>query len=288
MILCDKIIGKNFKLAEVGDLHLGNIAFAEDKLDETIDVIGTNNYRFVAKGDMIEGIHVLDPRFSPAAHKGKHAMVYEQCRIVAEKFRPIKHLCVAWINGNHELSKSIQPIINPGHVITRDMLGINVPVAFTFKGRFAEHFMGLWTHGNVYVNSMAGDPDQIALNNAIRMKRKLRNLPGTGDCNLISCAHGHKAIHRPPTDRQYIIGINGLHSTRTSNFIGPNGETDENSRHYVMSPSYLKTVEAQEFGEGVDDILTYSERFGYSDTDIGCILSTIKSGYLEHVQKVIL
>jgi len=266
MLLHKNIVGKNFDVALLGDIHLGNIACLEDKLDSAISMIGENNWYWGCMGDAIEGISILDPRFSPEVHGGKFGMVSDQCLKVAEHFMPIKKRCLFWLEGNHETKKTVRSVMKCGKDIT-GRLGIEVPVAFSVKIQLAEEFKLYATHGRLSVNSMAGDPDQIKLNESIRIKRKLRNKP-IADCHVAAVGHIHKLRTREPFAQLDIYGIDKLHAEYNSQYTAGHS-IHRDSKYYISTGSFLKSVVDQKWEPGVEDIMTYVEENMYDQTELG-------------------
>lgn len=94
-----RIGGEKLILSFLGDLHLGSPNFDEPAFDKTVEWIRDSGALWVGMGDLIEcatktsiGAGVYDQVLTPQ----------EQIERVPEKLRPISHLCVGMISGNHE------------------------------------------------------------------------------------------------------------------------------------------------------------------------------------------
>jgi len=284
---------KDFRIAFFTDGHDGNIAASDPAKDKAVNYVkNRKDMYWGASGDMCDCIHVLDPRYDPAITKGKAALIDLQVKHVAKVFRPIAKRCLWWGLGNHEMTGAIKYTTDPAARI-QEKMGINVPCAFDMKLKITDKCNGLITHGAFIPRSRAGDPDQIALNDGVSMKRKLRDIPGSGDCHFMQCGHGHRLILRNPIDRLYVSGIGELASNYVSRFYADTGEVHPDSRFYFMSGGFMRTVHVTEWdskakpGEGnIGNATTYSERRGYGSSDIGFYVGHFVNNTLDRIEEV--
>lgn len=284
MLLYKTDLGKDVDVALISDSHLGNVACSEEKLEEAVGIAKSEKMPIIIQGDMIEAKHITHPHWSPDVHEGKYGLISDQCAEIADKFYSVRKQIVSWGYGNHENNKGIIPIMKPWQEIKKN-LKIDVPSAFTIKIELCPGLRGLFSHGNIYVNSMAGDPDQIRLGNAIRMKRRLEKLPGVDDCKIVSTAHGHRLINRDPSERIYIGGIDELKQIDKAEFrCGDLIHTSDT--FYCMTGSFLKSVAAQSWKPGVEDVATYTELASYGYTELGFQVMHIRNGKLESVEAI--
>ena len=263
-----------FNLHLLGDTHIGNIAFAEEKLKKVIQRIKRDKKGLVGlMGDMCEAIHVGDKRYSPDVHAGKFGRITEQAKHVANLLRPIKDQIVFCLDGNHE--NKLRDVLNVGELI-RDYLDCPMKYgAFSMKVDFGA-FKLFAVHGRGSVNSMAGDPKQIEVNDGIRIKRKLRHL--AGDCMVMCLGHIHKMRVCEPTSGLHMVDgedgdLKGVYPTIAHT---PEGAIPEEYRWYGSTGSFLRTQ--------MDGVTTYSEEGMYSPTELGYLKVIVGDGV--RVEKV--
>jgi len=97
-----------FHVVPLGDIHLGNVACNEELLQSVIDgILATNTY-WIGMGDYCEFINIQDKRFNPddtADWITKHNFT-DLAGAQYERFigyvKPIAHLCLGLLEGNHE------------------------------------------------------------------------------------------------------------------------------------------------------------------------------------------
>jgi hypothetical protein len=202
---------------------------------------------------------------------------------IASIFEPIKDKCLFWLEGNHEMKKTVRSVVKCGDDII-GRLGIEVPVAFSVKAKFADNFTGYFTHGRLTVTSMAGDPDQIKLNESIRIKRKLRNKP-IADCHLAAVGHIHKLRTREPIKQLDIVGTDDLEAVYSTEY--KSGEAiHRDSKYYISTGSFLKSVIAQKWEPGVEDEMTYVEENMYDQTELGYQVVHVRGGKIDSTEEV--
>ena len=300
MLLWDNVVGKTFKHAMISDAHLGTLQSSHDAFNTAIEMIGTNNWYWSLGGDVIEAKHPGHPHFEPDLHEGMSACIEAQSKYAVKKLRPIKKRCVGWLIGNHEDGQSIKNIMNAGRYMVHE-LGIRVPVAWTLKVRLAEHYINFYTHGKLRVNSTAGSPQQIETNEAESVKRRLWDLPGVSDADVVGVAHIHRVRIAPPVQNIDIYGLEHLEQEINSRYTQGHS-LHKDSKWYCSTGSFMRTTIAKKFDPdepildadgdvqeyGTKDLLCYSERFMYKKTEIGFVLVTVKNGYVENVEKILL
>jgi hypothetical protein len=263
-----------------GDDHIGNLAVSYSSLNKLIKIINDDPIaRWGNMGDGLECIYVGDRRFQLDIHGGKYERFLEQAKYWMELHRPIIPMMLFYLDGNHE--EKLYHILKPGEFIA-DMIkrefGVKVIApGRTIKGIFTDHFRLYATHGSGTVQSRAGDPDQIDLNESLWIKRKLRH--SAGDCNVMAMGHIHKLRVRPPSTRQFLHGEKKIEQRYEDQFVN-RGLIHEDSRWYCSTGSVLRTF--------ILGATTYSEKAMYPPTELGMIRLVVKGGRLKDVQKVTL
>ncbi|MEM1800924.1 MAG: metallophosphoesterase [Desulfurococcaceae archaeon] len=102
-----KIRGKMIYIEPIGDVHLGNPAFNEEKLLERIDEIRRDDDRYwIGMGDYIDNIRPyrrggIDSRWNYSVLEGIPFWLDEWDKFV-EYVKPIKDKCLGMLWGNHE------------------------------------------------------------------------------------------------------------------------------------------------------------------------------------------
>ena len=268
---------KNCSIYLLGDTHIGRVGIADKKLEQAIKLVKKKREnRFVMMGDAVESIFVGDKRYNPAeTGGGKYKTADEQCKDVAEIFKPIADKCLAWLDGNHE--EKVHAIINTAATIEK-YIGCALP----HGGRSAKIIISdetkIWaTHGNGIISMKAGDPSQRRRNEEIRVKRALRDLQG--DCILMAMGHVHKVIVCKPEPGLAIIGD-------TQQQIYPSfaktkeGYIPEEYRWYAATGSFV-------LGQ-LEGVTTYVEKAMFSPTELGMVEAVIRGGRLASVEKILL
>ena len=301
MLLDDRTVGKNFKIAFITDWHRGNRASSKDAIMETVEMIGVNNWYWWHLGDGIEATHLYNKYFDPLTQHGRNNEIKFQCQDFASIVRPIKSRCLALNEGNHERRKAIKSVLD-ATVEIRSLLGIDVPVAFTIKRKVADNCMIYGVHSNIYTNSQAKQSQKQRYDNECNsIKNRLVKLPGISDADAVLCGHGHKLRTIPPVMNTDIYGIDTLKMEQNRDFrAGHSIHAD--SKWYGMCGGALRTVIAKKYdpeadkvisdatgevlSKGTVDITTYSEAGGYGYTDMGFSLATIDGGRLQNIEEI--
>ena len=271
---------ENYRLFLWGDTHIGNGATSYDAINEFVNEVKKyKNVFWASGGDQIEAISVTDKRFDIDTHgkSGRVLKLKEQVNAFVNLFSPIADKGLWILDGNHEYK-----YINLWN-LTEDMADkLNMIYGtYTIRANMGNYKILDW-HGWGSVNSRAGDKKQRETNEAIKKKRKMRDM--APDCLINVMHHIHKArIHRP--DPEFVIIENRGHLQQeyvTSSPIQYKNISyyPEEMRWYASSGSALRT-----FALGHS---AYSERFGYPPTELAYIEVIVKKGFPADIKKKVL
>ena len=266
---------QTYRVYLMGDLHIGRIGVAEKKIQTAIDIINEDRNGYVClMGDLVESITPSDKRYKPAEQSGKHARITSQCDDVIDMFKPIAHKVLSILIGNHEWK--VEETLNTAEYI-RDGLGLDIKTGSWTNKVILSDSIKLWlTHGHGSINHKAGDPEQRERNEAIAIKRKLRDL--SADCIIMAMGHVHKLRICKPSKRLWIVDGK---QTYPETIIDPaTGGISEDMRYYCSTGSFVTG-----YVEGVD---TYVERAQYAPTELGMIKCSIQQDKVKDVEKIIL
>jgi hypothetical protein len=272
--------GDTFNFYAIGDLHVGRRGLAEHKIEECISLIKDDPIGCAGvMGDICETIKPSDKRFTiQEQDTGKFARLSQQWEYAAELLNPISDKLVFILDGNHEevvydvchISSEIVKMISPDEGIACG--GRSAKVFFTDK------IKGFFTHGSGSVQSKAGDPEQRERNDAINIKRKLRDLQG--DCILMGMGHIHKMRICKPTVELMLVGDGkDIKQVYTEPYFGPHGEVNEDKRFYFSSGAFMPLL--------MEGVTTYAEKAMYTPTEMGMIKCSVEEGAVKSVEKVI-
>jgi hypothetical protein len=280
MEICDfrKRLPKDFNLYFPSDWHEGTEAFYENGAKKEIDIIKKDKIGFwVFGGDACESITTDDKRYNPAEHQGKYAKIMEQVEHVAYLMRDAKDKCLAIMQGNHEFKLSTRNIVDVDKSIAKS-LGQHVRApGFTMIAKLPG-FKLFFTHGGRNTNHTAGDRQQRENNEAIWVKKYLRDLQG--DCLVMGTGHGHKQRIRKPLYELNIIEKDGEEKqTYPTMMKSEDGVIHEDMRWYFMTGALRKLR--------CEGITTYSEMAGFRPSELGMIKLIVKDNMPVDCVKVI-
>lgn len=103
--------GEWIYIEPLGDLHIGNVAFEEQKLLERIEAIKKDPNRYwIGMGDYIDAISPwkkgdIDKRFEENVFLSSYPTLNKQIDRFIEIMKPIKDKCLGLLWGNHEWGK---------------------------------------------------------------------------------------------------------------------------------------------------------------------------------------
>lgn len=276
----------DFTIADLSDFHLGSPNCAENKLIETIEQIKQTPNRYVVfKGDAIEAITPGDKRYVHSCVKDDLKSPKEQADRVIQMFRPIKDRILAWGIGNHE--DKLTNTMAFGQYMAES---IGCPYgAWNFKIIYTDSngdlmFKTYHTHGRHGLHSNAKDDIQYDANRRAALKNMFVRL-GHADCIYESRGHDHQLLVVDPTvQNKLYLTDNGktvkqhYHQSCSQNaeYIPPD------SRWYATTGSFRKL-----YTPSGTYAVDYGEIAGYSPSEIGYALVTVKGKKITGVEKVV-
>jgi len=252
-----------FSIWAIFDIHLGNIGCSKEHLLKDIDRIRRDPYSlWVGGGDSIDCIYPGDKRFDPECFPPEFS-VRDLTKISAllvshllSYFRPIKHKCLGWGYGNHELAYMRRDSTAFLHDYIVQKLGTRnmrysgwMDLYFVYdpssRGVTMKHSD---IHPTVYTSRLRVFSHHGAGSAATAGGKinRLKSLVDMTDADLVLCGHLHEAISKP--------------------FVRLSGGTDCNEVKQrvtmgMMTGSYLRI-----YG---DDHTSYGEQMAYFPTTIG-------------------
>ena len=273
----------DFNLYLIGDWHVGNVAFARERLKKDIARIKRDKMGYVGlMGDLAESIHLGDKRYDPSIHHsdkgnktaGRFETADQQAGEIAKMLYPIKDRILWYLTGNHE--EKIAKTANSANMVVRT-LGVDIPVGFSVKIELTPKLKVFAIHGAGVVRSRAGDRKQVETNDGITLKRRLKDL--MGDCMLMAMGHIHSVRICSPEPHLMLVddGDGELKGVYAKASVSPEGVVAVEDRYYCSTGSYLRGF--------MDGVTTYSERAMYPPCEIGGVRCEIREDELVGAKK---
>lgn len=178
----------------IADVHLGHKNFNKKKLVEVLSWVAENEALWFGGGDLIENSN----KNSIGAGWAEQTMLpQEQIGYMVELLKPIKHLCLGLVNGNHEDRAYRDSGINPSMLIA-NMLGVQ----FAGDEIFIIVANDKKTTGKGRAYSIYGAHTKASNKNAgLAFNGMERNIGTWLNCDVICKAHGHDLGLSPPSIR---------------------------------------------------------------------------------------
>jgi len=227
----------------LGDLHVGNLGFVEEKLKKRVNAIAKERNRYwIGMGDYIEAIYptsggITDKRFTHKHIDRRFLTPEDQIDYVVKLLEPIKHKCFGLLTGNHEWKLEDRYGINITKMIA-DRLGVDAfgPMAFIrlFLKGMKTPIIIFTLHGH-YTGRKTGG----ALN-------KITDLASYFDADIYFMGHVHKRL----VHKEDCITVQG-------------NEIIQATRLFALTGSFLRS-----YSLGVE---TYVERKALPPGRIGTI-----------------
>jgi len=260
------------------DMHIGNAATSFHAVDNAVRIVADDPIGYCGQpGDALEAIHLGDKRFDLDVHAGAFSTYSAQKKEYIRRIEPVASKMLFQLFGNHEWKLK--------HFIEKDDIGqaINdaggnvISGGFSIVARLTPYCKIFVIHGSRTVNSQAGERKQREMNDALRVKRLMRNI--RSDCHAMIMAHIHKVRILAPSEDMHIVG-NGERDRDyfVTNFIGDHGIIHQDSRWYASTGACLKTYD--------DEHTTYGEIAMYEPTEMAMICLEVRDGRLQYIRKV--
>lgn len=283
----------SYELYMIGDTHIGNASFKENLLKKCLRSVKASKHRYVALGgDIIDAISTDDKRFNIDSVDPAAVRISKQRDVAVDQFRSVADRILWALDGNHEfklnkimiITEEIMEKLEVTYDFGKDRGGVQ-PAYGTYMAKAnMGSFKILDWHGWGGCNSRAGDQHQREMNEQIWVKRKLRDLSSDTACNIQH--HGHKIRIHPPSSQLLLTSsqdgrLKASYSQPTKIKIDDEGGyyIPEEQRWYAMSGAFL--------GGMSEGFSSYSERFGYAPTDLGCVKVIVKNDEFQGIEKYI-
>lgn len=267
--------GQNFNVFWMGDEHVGNSGISEHSVAEFISAVKRKKNSFIINmGDNLESINVKDKRYSVDVHGSKGSRLQAQRDGYIKLFDSIGDKFLTVMDGNHEMK--FQNDFQPNKDIADKFNSVYVNGTMA-KIIFPEFRVCAW-HGSGTIRSRSGDELQRKTNEAIGLKRKLRNLPAH-DCEIIACGHFHKLILHEPTDKLTVmtdrdkLELAARYSEPGRIYFDKEKDLyriPEDDKWYICTGSFLRGY--------MEGISSYVEEFGMGVTELGWVEMEVKNG----------
>lgn len=272
-------VPENFDLFLIGDSHEGSALQHKSGYLKALEaVFTTKDALMIHMGDEMEAFWIDDPRYDPSTSEKTPLLQQEQ---VIKDLTPIakskKLLTILFGNHTHRLYAKV------GNITESTCKALGVPYAgfscvVEFRDKRGLQWKGFFTHGRKNIISTADDPVRRQANEALQLKRHLKNK--FGDCVLMAKGHCHKLIVSKPTAELYLTteetGKPKQHYTGSvptgTQFIHPD------HRWYVATGSFLRL-----YGEGV---VGYGEYAEYDPVELGYAIVEVRDRKVVNVRKV--
>ena len=204
-----------FTIYPLADIHLGNRACDEARLDTTLDAIAADrNARYLFLGDQFDAINAKDPRFDVRTLPLWLVELWHEGRTIAEAQRDgllkrilsrpkLRGKCLGVIQGNHEHTiykwseiNMYDPLVEAVKVGDESLaLGTSGFLVLRFRRVSGEDTRGQTFTLTVYLHHGWGGGD-LAGGIALKLEREMDRY----DADLVLMGHHHK-IHTPTQAR---------------------------------------------------------------------------------------
>lgn len=265
---------KTHRLILAGDIHLGNRAMSEKRVQHLVErVASERNTYCLLMGDLLEAKLVDHKHWHKDIHE-QHSTPLVQAEMVSEMLKPIRKKIIASHEGNHE-----QNLWRFGD-LTRmicDKLGTRYG-GFSAKSDIRCGHRKLYklfsTHSRLRIKSNADDMVRKEAHIRLAVKRYLKGL--AGDCAVMAAAHCHWPLVQGPVPFTYLTDDGeDIHAHKIK--AQQHGEyIDHNLRWYCATGSFLRTQ--------IVGATTYSERHGYEPMPLGWVEVVCDNGQLVGVE----
>lgn len=243
-----------------------------------------NNYG-IEGGDDIEAILVDDPRFGP--NNLKESLPLAQRRAAIEERKPIAHILLAKLMGNHD-----RKLWRFGNIVEDicDELNKDLPddkqIAYgTYTAKITINdkqgnlmYKIFETHGSKTITSTADDPVRREANLKLILKRHLKFK--AGDCAVMIKHHAHKLLVCEPKSELYLTD-DGKQIKQGYTGWGQNEEyIHPDARWYGCAGAFLRL-----YGEGISG---YAEIAEYDPVELGFLVTKVRKKKIVAVEPVYL
>ena len=223
-----------------------------------------NNYG-AEGGDDIEAINPDDKRYSEELKASPLPLV--QMRHAIERRKPIAHMMLYKLQGNHE-----QHHWAFGDIMADMCQDLGVPYGtWTTKLTVTDKRGNLMyktfdEHGRKQVTSTADDPIRRKVNMQLVLKRHLKFK--AGDCAVMIKHHTHKLLVCEPESDVYLVDDGNKIKQAYTSYGQSESYIHPDARWYGNAGSFLKLY--------IDGITGYAERAEYDPVELGFLVLKVR------------
>lgn len=290
MKLITKQLPDNHNIFHFGDRHKGAALSSDAGWRQLVRMMlspydGCSNNYGIEGGDDIEAILIDDPRFGPS--QLKEPLPGRQIKAAIKERRPIAHLMVAKLLGNHDrkLWRFSDPVEDICEELNKDLPEDNQIVYGTYTAKISIvdkqgnlMYKIFETHGSKSITSTADDPLRREANLKLILKRHLKFK--AGDCAIMIKHHVHKLIVSAPKKELYLID-NGKEIRQRYTGGGQNEEyIHPDARWYGCAGAFLRL-----YGDGMSG---YAEIAEYDPVELGFLVTKVRKKKIVAVEPVYL
>ena len=239
----------DYHLYPIGDIHLGSVHCAEDKIKLKINEIkGMDNALWIGMGDYADSITNNDKRWDSyglASWVKKDDIIDSQRKKLVEYFKPIKDKCLGLLTGNHEET------IHDRHqdAITKHLCS-DLGVPYLSYSCFVELHFARRNGSSHVIQIHAWHGAGAAQSDGGKLMRLMR-LVNDVQADIYLMGHLHDIIIRSP------------HRLRCVN-----GRVRNVPLAAAITGSWLRAYTQPKSGEEIG--ISYAEKKGYVPNKIGC------------------
>jgi predicted phosphodiesterase len=228
-------------LYAIGDFHIGNIGFEEEKVKRIVEIIRKDKYaKVILMGDYGEFINPKDKRFDMDSLSPKYNTIEKQYVGIRNLLTPIKNKIIGLLMGNHDYTIKSSMGMDIPRLLSND-LGVtylgNVGIINYTVGK--KPFTLLSLHGGGMATTIGGQVNKI--------KKYSENLERKPDICLIGHYHRIDVIMDPKLGNDF--------STKL--------------KYLAITGSFFNTYKSLEDN--------YANRQFYSPLPVGCVMFELNS-----------
>lgn len=270
MKLITKQLENDHNIFFFGDAHHDSPMSSDSGWDTLCNTMNSeydgckNNYG-AEGGDDIEAINPDDKRYSEELKSSPLPLV--QMRHAVERRKPIAHMMLYKLQGNHE-----QHHWAFGDIMEQMCLDLNVPYGtWTTKMTVTDKrdklmYKTFDEHGRKQVTSTADDPVRRNANMQIILKRHLKFK--AGDCAVMIKHHTHKLLVCKPESEVYLVDDGEKIKQAYTDYGQTESYIHPDARWYGNAGSFLKLY--------IDGMTGYAERVEYDPVEIGFLVLKVR------------
>jgi hypothetical protein len=270
---------KNITIYNTSDWHVGSLAFHKEAADHLIDKVASENAFLTFGGDAIEGKLINSPHFNPQGLKSKQLDIHNQAKAFCDMLRPVAKRVLMIQTGNHELY--LLPNLDIVEYMCENLNRPDIQGDYQTWLNVNGCTMHFW-HGRQTMPRGAKDPIQREANQKAWLKNNMFGLAGSAQAQFM--AHTHHCMIVPPIEQYALLNngenVHGQYFVEEIREINGDVWVPPDARWYVNTGTLRR-------GGGFSH-QDYSEIAGYTPPPIACTKTSIESGRIVNIEKVML